>query len=131
MRLRTKIGELLWDVVSQSSEQVPFTSEIVGSILAADSCGKSQRCTECRKFSPGTPVSSHREFEFWQGDRSCALWSDMNHKVAVRGALTMPLKPVFHSRISPPLAPKNFSTEKVHLLFFRAINERSNRSWKL
>jgi hypothetical protein len=37
------------------------------------------------------------------------------------------LKPVFHSRISPPLA-KNFATEKVHLLFFRAVNERSNRS---
>jgi hypothetical protein len=37
-------------------------------------------------------------------------------------------KPVFHSRISPPLA-KNFATEKVHLLFFRAVNEiRSNRS---
>jgi hypothetical protein len=29
------------------------------------------------------------------------------------------LKPVFHSRISPPLA-KNFATEKVNLLFFRA-----------
>jgi hypothetical protein len=37
------------------------------------------------------------------------------------------IKPVFHSRISPPLA-KNFATEKVHLLFFRAINDRSNRS---
>jgi hypothetical protein len=37
------------------------------------------------------------------------------------------VKPVFHSRISPPLA-KNFATEKVHLLFFRAVNERSNRS---
>jgi hypothetical protein len=36
-------------------------------------------------------------------------------------------KPVFHSRISPPLA-KNFATEKVHLLFFRPVNERSNRS---
>jgi hypothetical protein len=36
------------------------------------------------------------------------------------------IKPVFHSRISPPLA-KNFATEKVHLLFFRAVNEiRSN-----
>jgi hypothetical protein len=39
------------------------------------------------------------------------------------------LKPVFHSRISPPLV-KNFATEKVHLLLFRAVNERSNRSWK-
>jgi hypothetical protein len=37
------------------------------------------------------------------------------------------IKPVFHSRISPPLA-KNFATEKVHLLFFRAVNESSNRS---
>jgi hypothetical protein len=37
------------------------------------------------------------------------------------------VKPVFHSRISPPLA-KNFATEKLHLLFFRAVNERSNIS---
>jgi hypothetical protein len=37
------------------------------------------------------------------------------------------ITPVFHSRISPPLA-KYFATEKVHLLFFRAVNERSNRS---
>jgi hypothetical protein len=37
------------------------------------------------------------------------------------------VKPVFHSRISPPLA-KNFAAEKVHLLFFRAVNEGSNRS---
>jgi hypothetical protein len=36
-------------------------------------------------------------------------------------------KPVFHSRISPPLA-KNLATEKVHLLFFRTVNKRSNRS---
>jgi hypothetical protein len=38
-----------------SSEQAPFTSEIVGSILAADLCKKSQSdsmlCTESREFS--------------------------------------------------------------------------------
>ena len=34
--------------VAQSSEQAPFTSEIVGSILATDSCEKSQS-TLCRK----------------------------------------------------------------------------------
>jgi hypothetical protein len=33
---------------SESSEQAPFTSEIVGSILATDSCEKSQS-TLCRK----------------------------------------------------------------------------------
>jgi hypothetical protein len=37
------------------------------------------------------------------------------------------VKPVSHLRISPPLA-KNFANEKVHLLFFRAVNKRSNRS---
>ena len=45
------------------SEQAPFTSEILGSILATDSrhlCEKSQRSTETRAFSPGTPVSFHR-----------------------------------------------------------------------
>jgi hypothetical protein len=48
--------------------------------------------------------------------------------VKVRNAkLRNYLKPVFHSRISPPLA-KNFATEKVHLLFFRAVNKRSNIS---
>ena len=42
--------------VAQSSEQAPFTSEIVGSILAKDSCEKSQS-TLCRKswvFSEGS-----------------------------------------------------------------------------
>ena len=34
--------------VAQSSEQAPFTSEFVGSILATDSCEKSQS-TLCRK----------------------------------------------------------------------------------
>jgi hypothetical protein len=34
--------------------QAPFTSEIVGSILATGSC-------ENRGFSSGVPVSSHRE----------------------------------------------------------------------
>ena len=48
--------------VAQSSEQAPFTSEIVGSILATDSCEKSQSTlAESRGFSPGAPVSSHRE----------------------------------------------------------------------
>jgi hypothetical protein len=41
--------------VALSSEQAPFTSEIVGSILAADLCKKSQSdsmlCTESREFS--------------------------------------------------------------------------------
>jgi hypothetical protein len=47
--------------VARSSEQAPFTSEIVGSILATDSCEKSQRSAESRGFSPSAPVSSHRE----------------------------------------------------------------------
>jgi hypothetical protein len=41
--------------VAQSSVHAPFTSEIVGSILATDSC---QRSAESRGFSPH---SSHRE----------------------------------------------------------------------
>jgi hypothetical protein len=49
--------------VAQSSEQGPFTSEYVGSILGTDSSVKrvSQRSAESRGFSPGAPVSSHRE----------------------------------------------------------------------
>ena len=47
--------------LAQSLEQAPFTSEIVGSILATDSCEKSQRSAESRGFFPGAPVSSHRE----------------------------------------------------------------------
>jgi hypothetical protein len=46
--------------VAQSSEQAPFTSEIVSSILATDSCEK-KLSAESRGFSPGAPVSSHRE----------------------------------------------------------------------
>jgi hypothetical protein len=52
---RTQLGSPLGASVALSSEQAPFTSEIVGSILATDSCEKS------RGFSPGAPVSSHRE----------------------------------------------------------------------
>ena len=45
--------------MAQSSGQAPFTSEIVGSILATDSCEKSQsmHSAESRGFSPGAPVS--------------------------------------------------------------------------
>jgi hypothetical protein len=45
-----------------------------------------------------------------------------NYTVEKRVTGRFPLKPVFHSRISPPLA-KNFASEKVHLF----VNEiRSN-----
>jgi hypothetical protein len=54
-----------------------------------------------------------------------ASWE--GHTQSGAGLRNFFIKPVFHSRISPPLA-KNFATEKVHLLFFRAVNERSNRS---
>jgi hypothetical protein len=40
--------ESLGASVAQSSEQAPFTSEFVGSILATESCEKSQS-TLCRK----------------------------------------------------------------------------------
>jgi hypothetical protein len=43
---------------AQSSEQAPFTSENVGSILATDTGEKSQS-TLCRKFSPSALGSSH------------------------------------------------------------------------
>jgi hypothetical protein len=49
-----------------------------------------------------------------------------SHFFCAAKTLQVNIKPVFHSRILPPLA-KNFATEKVHL-FFRAVNERSNRS---
>jgi hypothetical protein len=57
-----------------------------------------QRSAESRGFSPGTPVSSHRECWLgglglapnWPFHRSCAPWSDMSHKVAARGALCKP-----------------------------------------
>jgi hypothetical protein len=55
--------------VAQSSEQAPFTSEIVCSILTWSNDTRvkrvSQRSTESRGFSPGTTVSSHNES--WQG----------------------------------------------------------------
>jgi hypothetical protein len=37
-----------WASVAQSLEQAPFTSEFVGSVVATDSCEKSQS-TLCRK----------------------------------------------------------------------------------
>jgi hypothetical protein len=45
--------------MAQSSEQfAPSTSEIVGSILATDSCENSQSTfCQSRGFSPGAPVS--------------------------------------------------------------------------
>jgi hypothetical protein len=65
---------------------LPFTSEAAGSSLSENflnatrtqsSCEKSkksQRSAESRGFSPGAPVSSHRES--WQG----GLGEDTNHK---------------------------------------------------
>ena len=61
----------LWATV-----HLPFTSEAAGSNLTKyflnatrtqSSCEKSKKSTLCRSrgFSPGTPVSSHRES--WQG----------------------------------------------------------------
>jgi hypothetical protein len=47
-----------WDAWIWKADQAPFTSEVVGSILATDSCEKSLS-TLCRKFSPGAPVSFH------------------------------------------------------------------------
>ena len=49
--------------MTQWSEQVSFTSEIVGSILSLLTYVKrvSQRSAESRGFSLGIPVSSHRE----------------------------------------------------------------------
>ena len=49
--------------VAQSPEQAPFTSEFVGSILPIRTDAKrvGQRSAESRGFSPGAPVSSHRE----------------------------------------------------------------------
>jgi hypothetical protein len=44
--------------LTQSLEQAPFTSEIVGSILAVYSCEKNLW------FSPGAPVSHGKS---WQG----------------------------------------------------------------
>ena len=61
--------------VAQWSERSPFTSEAAGSILsenflnvARTQCSthvkeSSQHSAESRGFSPGTPVSSHREVD--------------------------------------------------------------------
>jgi hypothetical protein len=67
-----------------------FTSEIVGSILDADSwhvCKKSQSTFYWKSWV----FSEHSSF-LPQGifHRSCAPWSDMSHKVAARGALRKP-----------------------------------------
>ena len=77
--------------MAQSSEQDPFTSEIVASILTSDKW----HLTRSNESHGGTPVSSHREC--WQSElglapnwplhRSCAPWSDLSHKVAARDAL--------------------------------------------
>jgi hypothetical protein len=90
--------------VAQSSEQAPFTSGVVGSILTTDSCmtfmwKESVNALPRVVGSPGTLVSSRREC--WQGGlglspynwpfhRSCTPWSDMSHKVAAMGALRKP-----------------------------------------
>ena len=58
-------------LVSQSSGQGPFTSEILGSNLGSARCTTryvrrvSQRSAKSRGFSPGIPVSSH--LKCWQG----------------------------------------------------------------
>jgi hypothetical protein len=78
---RKYIAKTLKNHVSNSSvakwlAHLPFTSEAAGSNLtkyflnatrAQSACekSKSQRSAESRGFSPGTPVSSHRES--WQG----------------------------------------------------------------
>ena len=61
--------------VAQWSERSPFTSEVAGSILSENflnvtrtQCSThvkrvSQHSAESRGFSPGTPVSSHREVD--------------------------------------------------------------------
>ncbi len=61
--------------VAQWSERSPFTSEVAGSLLSENflnvtraQCSThvkrvSQHSAESRGFSPGTPVSSHREFD--------------------------------------------------------------------
>ena len=61
--------------VAQWSERSPFTSEVAGSILSENflNVTQTQCCThvkkvcqrsaESRGFSPGTPVSSHREVD--------------------------------------------------------------------
>ncbi len=61
--------------MAQWSERSPFTSEVAGSILSEGvlnvtraQCSThvrrvSQHSAESRGFSPGTPVSSHREVD--------------------------------------------------------------------
>ena len=61
--------------MAQWSERLPFTSKIAGSILKGNflnvtraQCSThvkrvSQHSAESRGFSPGTPVSSHREVD--------------------------------------------------------------------
>ena len=61
--------------VAQWSERSPLTSEVAGSILSENflnvtrtQCSThvkrvSQHSTESRGFSPGAPVSSHREID--------------------------------------------------------------------
>ncbi len=61
----------------QWSERSPFTSEVAGSILSENvldvtrsQCSThakrvSQHSAESRGFSPGTPVSSHKELTGW------------------------------------------------------------------
>ena len=61
--------------VAQWSERSPFTSKVAGSILSENflnvtraQCSThvkrvSQHSAESRGFSPGTPVSSHREVD--------------------------------------------------------------------
>ncbi len=65
--------------MAQWSERSPFTSEVVGSILSVNvlnvtrtQCSThvkrvSQHSAESRGFSPGAPVSSHREVDRWVG----------------------------------------------------------------
>ncbi len=61
--------------MAQWSERSPFTSEVAGSILSENFLNVtraqgathvkrvSQHSAESRGFSPGTPVSSHREVD--------------------------------------------------------------------
>ena len=90
--------------VAQSSEQAPFTSEIVGSILATDSCmtlmwkesvnalPKLVGFLRVLRFPPTGNVD-RVGWDYppnWHFHRGCAPWPDMSHKVAAIGALTKP-----------------------------------------
>jgi hypothetical protein len=88
----------------QSFCDLPFTSEIVGSILATDSC-MTLMWKESVNALPKV-VGFLRVLQFpptgnvdrvgwdyppnWPFHRSCAPWSDMSHKVTARGALRKP-----------------------------------------